>query len=263
MKKHAFIRQKELSRYSCRYKNIDLIEYSEEEQQAVRKNRRTKSRASPPKIKKLNDDYSRKYFKWLLQNNFDSNDYHLTLTFTNTTPDKPPDKKDAKREFDNFIKRVRRLYQKKEAVFKYLYVQEGKTGGKRLHYHVVISGGVPREQIEQLWRLGYANADRLQPDEKWLTALSKYLSKSKNSAGKFERSWNGSHNLKRPDKVTDDSKVTKIRMRKLLEAARNDELNEFVERMYKGWKLIEHDVGENPVTGRPYARLGLLRKESG
>lgn len=63
--------------------------------------------------------------------------------------------------------------------------------------------------------------------------------------------------------MTDDNKVTKIRMRKLLEAARNDELNEFVERMYKGWRLIEYDVGENPVTGRPYARLGLLRKESG
>lgn len=259
MKKHTFIRENTLSRYACRYKKVDWIEYSNEEQQAVRKTRRAKTGASPPKIKNLNDSYSRKYFEWLLNNNFDNRDYHVTLTFSNA----PSDKKEAKREFDNYIKRVRRLYKKKGAVFKYLYVTGHVTKGGRLHYHIVMSGGVPRENIERLWHFGYANADRLQPDNNGLFALANYLTRAQGRAEKYERTWNCSQNLKRPDKITDDNRITKRQMRKLLEAARNDEAKSYLERIYKGWRVIDCDIGENPVTGRPYAHIKLIRYDTG
>lgn len=260
MKKHTFIREKAFSRYNCRFKQVDWFEYSEEEQQAVKKTRRTRTRASPPKIKKLNDSYSRKYFEWLVQNNFDGKDHHVTLTFANA----PKSKEDAKREFDNYIKRLRRLYKKKGAVFRYIYVMEGKIGGKRLHYHIIVSGeGISRDEIEKAWNAGYANSDRLQPNEQGLSDLAKYLTKSQENAEKYERSWNCSRNLIRPDETVDDNIVSRARMRKLLESTRNDEAKSYLEHIYKGWRVIDCDIGENPVTGRPYAHIKLIKDDTG
>ena len=47
--KHTFIREKSLVARKCKYKEVDWFEYSEEEQESVRRSRRTKARASPPK----------------------------------------------------------------------------------------------------------------------------------------------------------------------------------------------------------------------
>lgn len=255
--KRTFIREKSLSRHNCRYKEIDWFEYSEEEQQAVRNTRQTKTRASPPKIKKLNNEYSRKIFRWLLFNNFGKGDYHLTLTFEEELP-----REQARRELTNFIQRLRRYYNKQAVTFKYMYVTEDKRSGSRLHYHIVLSGGVSRDEIENRWHCGWANVDRLKPDKKdGLFGLSKYLTKSKKHCDKFERSWNCSTNLKRPDIVTDDNRISKKRMRKLQNAKRNDEVKEEVEKLYKGWTLIDSEVGHNEVTGRPYVRLRLIKRE--
>ena len=253
--KHTFIREKSLCRRNCRYKEVDLFEYSEEEQQAVRNTRRTKTRASLPKIKKLNNDYSRKFFRWLLFNNFGKDDYRLTLTFEDEIS-----KEAAGRELTNYIQRLRRCYKKHCVPLKYMYVTEDKRSGSRRHYHIVLSGGVPRDEIENKWHNGWANVDRLKPDKKdGLFGLSKYLTKSKKYCDKFERSWNCSTNLKRPDVVTDDNRISKKRMRQLLNAKRNDEVKTEVEKLYKGWLLIDSEIDHNPVTGRPFARLRLIR----
>ncbi|MCH5195916.1 MAG: hypothetical protein J1F28_04340 [Oscillospiraceae bacterium] len=256
MNKHTFIREKSLERYGCSYKEVEWFEYSEEEQQAVRQTRRTRTRASPPKIKRLNDERSRKYFRWLLHNNFGKGDYHVTLTFKHE-----PTKEQGQKEFSNFIRRVRRLYDKANIEFKYLYVCEGRRSGSRLHYHLICNSGVLRDDIESKWKLGLANTDRLQPDANdGLYALSRYLVKSKASAEKYERSWNCSANLKRPDEVTDDNSVSRKRMHKAQDAKRNDEVKRTIERIYIGWSVIDYDIGANPVTGRPYARFKLMRK---
>lgn len=254
---HTFIREKSLQRYGCKYKEVEWFEYSEEEQQAVRQARRTKARASPPKIKRLNDERSRKYFQWLLHNNFGKGDFHITLTFA-----VEPTAEQAKKEFTNFIKRVRRLYDKKGIEFRYLYVSEGRRSGARLHYHIVCNGGVLRDEIESRWKLGMANTDRLQPDANdGLYALSRYLTKSKAMAEKYERSWNCSANLKRPDEVVDDNSVSRKKMRKMQDARRNDEVKQTVEKVFPGWNVLDCDIGENTVTGRLYARFKLLRAE--
>lgn len=259
--KHTFIREKSLCRHNCRYKEVNWYEYSEEEQLAVKLPRRTRSRASPPKTKKLNDEYSCRYFEWLLQNNFGRGDHHVTLTFARL-----PSKQDARREFDNYRKRLRRLYKRYGVPLDYLYVTEGKPDGDkkhpRLHYHIVLRGGPPRDEIERLWKLGTANCDNLQPDvNEGLTALGRYLMKSRANAEKYERVWSCSQGLKRPDEVTDDNAVPRKKMRKLQDAARNDEVKRYLERLYIGWRVLSAEVGTNDVTGRPYARIRLIRKE--
>ena len=261
--KSTFIREKSLTARKCKYKEVDWFEYSDHEQEAVRRTRRSRSRASPPKVKKMNNEYSTKYFRWLLFNNFGKNDYHLTLTFAeNYTTE------DAKREVTNYIRRLRRLYGKQNLELKYLLVHEGQRSGARMHWHMVLNSGgkIDRDEIESLWKLGWANADRLKPDANdGLYGLARYLTKSMKYAEKHERSWNASTNLLRPEKnpsiVTDDYKISKRRMKQLQEAARNDEVRPFVESIYKGFELIHYRIGTNEVTGRPFARLCLCRKE--
>lgn len=247
-----------MARYGCRYKTVDWFSYSEEEEEKVKKQRREKSRASPPKTKNLNDRYSREYFKWLFHNNFAAGDYFVTLTFANLT-----DKKNARREFTNYIKRLRRLYRKAGSELKYLYVYEGKSKGTRPHFHIVINkaANVDRDSIERLWKKGYPSSKALIKDDSGLCdSLCEYLTKEMKQAAKFERCWNCSSNLKRPDRVIDDDAVTRKRMCKVQEAKRNDEVKKYVEAVYIGWALLDYDIGVNNVTGRPYARFRLLRK---
>lgn len=258
--KHTFIREKSLSRYNCRYKEVDWFEYSEEEKEAVKKPRRSRTRASPPKVKDMNDEYSRRYFRWLFHNNFRAGDYIVTLTFAN-----PTNKKQAQKDFANYIKRLRRLYAKLGLELKYLYVYEGRSKGTRPHFHVVINSGagVNRDDIERLWKLGLTQSRRMQPDDggELCEALCEYMSKEFKRAAKFERSWNCSTNLLRPDTVTDDNSVSKKRMRKMQDAARNDEVKKYVERLYIGWALVSYYIGTNEITGRPFARFKLVRKK--
>lgn len=259
--KHTFIREKSLSRHNCRYKEVDWYEYSEEEKEAVRKPRRSRTRASPPKVKDMNDEYSRKYFRWLFHNNFRAGDYVVTLTFAD-----PTNKKQAQKDFANYIKRLRRLYSKLGLELKYLYVYEGRNKGTRPHFHVVINSGagINRDDIERLWKLGLTQSRRMQPDDgggELCEALCEYISKEFKRAAKFERSWNCSTNLLRPDTITDDNSVSKKRMRKMQDAARNDEVKKYVERLYIGWALVSYYIGTNEITGRPFARFRLVRKK--
>lgn len=258
--KHTFIREKSLCRNNCRYKEVELFEYSEEEKEAARKPRRNRFRTSPPKIKDMNDEYSRRYFRWLFHNNFRAGDYIVTLTFAN-----PTNKEQSQKDYANYRKRLKRLYAKLGLDLKYLYVYEGRSKGTRPHFHVVINSGagINRDDIERLWKLGLTQTKLLQPDDggELCEALCEYISKEFKRAPKFERSWNCSANLLRPDTVTDDNSVSKKRMRKIQDASRNDEIKELVERLYIGWTLVSSYIGTNEITGRPFARFRLVRKQ--
>lgn len=258
MRKHTFIREKSLSRHNCRYKEVDWFEYSEEEQQAVRMARRTRARASPPKIKNLNDERSKRHFRWIFHNNFGAGDFMITLTFAKVTC-----KQQSQRELGNFVKRVRRFYKRNGAVLKYLYVYEGRKKGTRPHYHIVCNAalGIHSDDVANLWHAGYAQMKVLKTDDNGICeAMSEYYTKEKENCAKYERSWNGSTNLKRPDEITDDNAVSRKRMRKLQDAVRNDEVKKYVEQIYRGWTLIDSTIGTNDITGRPFARFKLLRK---
>lgn len=259
--KHNFIREKSLTRYNCKYKEVDWFEYSEEEKEAVKKPRQSRIRASPPKVKDLNDEYSRKMYRWLFHNNFSSGDYVVTLTFAKVT-----DKAHAQKEFSNYVKRLRRLYKRLGLELKYLYVYEGRSNGTRPHFHVLLNrgAGLNRDDIENLWKLGTVNSKKLRSNnaEGICKELCDYLAKEMKQASKYERSWNCSTNLLRPDIVTDDNAISRKRMRKLQEAKRNDEVKKYVERLYIGWTLINYYIGTNEITGRPFARLQLVRKKN-
>jgi len=77
-----------------------------------------------------------------------------------------------------------------------MYVIEGADNGeKRIHAHIIMTGGLIREQIEDTWPYGYANAGRLQPDESGLEGLGRYLTKDP----KGKKRWGGSKGLIQPE----------------------------------------------------------------
>lgn len=92
-----------------------------------------------------------------------------------------------------------------------VYIGEGRKK-KRIHHHVIMNG-MDRDEAERLWKNGYANTRRLQPDEYGLEALARYI--VKDPQGK--KRWSASQNLKQPKVTTADTKFTKRMAERLAE----------------------------------------------
>lgn len=256
----SFIRERSLERRGCVYKAVHWFVYSDEEQAAARRSRQKRERATLPKVKALNDKRSREIFEWLAQNNFTSGDYFVTFTFKDAVT-----AKEGKQIFSNFVRRLRRLYKQKSAVLKYLYVEEVGEKGGRYHIHAFISSGerrVSSTEISRLWeKYGLCRVDYLYFTDCGLATLCFYLEKLWKLNPKNKRSWSCSQTCKRPDIVTDDNRISGRTMRKIQDAARNDELISAIERIYSGWQVVgTPDVGVNDVTGREYLCVRLVRK---
>lgn len=196
-----------------KYIEIDLFPYLETDKPATRKR---KEKVTCPKQKKLNNKRARRYFAQLVKSNFDDGDLHVTLTYNQKHL--PATTEEAEKELKNFLLRIRR---KRKALgldaLKYIYVTETtKTG--RVHHHIIMNGGLERDDVEKLWSkrkesMGYANADRLRADEEGLEAIAAYLSKDP----KGRRRWCASRNLRKPEVSVSDTKTSK---RKFYELAK-------------------------------------------
>ena len=73
--------------------------------------------------------------------------------------------------------------------FKYIKVTVTKTHDPEArrpfpdsHHHHILMGGIPEElrgEVERLWPFGFCNADRLQPDDKGVSAVGGYVARRK------------------------------------------------------------------------------------
>lgn len=199
-----FIREKKIY-CGDKYLEVDIIPKTKDKRMQ-RGKRSKKKQLSAPKQKRLNDKNATRYFVQLFNSNFDLGDLHITATYSKH--ELPDTLEDAGREVRNYIKRID-YRRKKEGLspLKYILVTEGRTeknGGKpvRIHHHIIINKGLDRDTVESLWcrrrrkgekegkRIGFVNADRLQPNEFGLEAVARYL--SKDPQGK--KRWTGSHN---------------------------------------------------------------------
>lgn len=213
------------------YMTVDLFRYSEEQRKRAKKQRRRREKVSAPKQRCLNDKRAKRYFMQLLNTNFGSQDIRLDLTYKV----EPETKGDADKTVRNYLRRVAKWRQKQGLEpLKYILVTEGgdvsaQTGKRiRLHHHIVMNGGVNRDNLELLWNtepvrwkwledgkiykgvpyrewlqqhmLGYANTRKLQPGENGLEALARYLTKDP----KGKKRWTSSQNLKKPERMTRD-----------------------------------------------------------
>ena len=222
------------------------------EQQA----RAAKARITPEKQQRLNMERARRHFIRLADANFGEEDIHLTLTYTDA-----PAYERARKDVRNFLLKVKRIREKRGmAPLKYAGMIEGNDDGKRerIHIHLLMSGGIPREELEAIWAKGYANADRLRPDDSGLEAIARYIVKQQ----KNRKKWFASRNLTQPKSRTSDTKVSNARVKRIAHDFRN-EAKEIMEKVYPGYRYVKCSVYYSDVVDGVYIRCVMRRNGRG
>ena len=258
----AFVRENQIVRRDVKgeqMKDIELNMMTEGRKLYYSSSRsRVRRYLTAPKQSALNDKRAWLYLGRLINMNFGNGDYHLSLTYDDAHM--PACAEDAKRDFDRFVGKVKRLYAGNRA-FRYIMVmsyQSNKEGEPvRLHMHVILSGGVDRTAIELLWRapdragrckkgeehkrfgapLGFANCDRLQTED-GLGALTTYLARQPREG--IARRWYASVGLKKPyTYAPNDDRYDVPDLKRIAE--RNADVVDvsFWERKYPGWTVCE------------------------
>ncbi len=222
--------------------------------------RAAKKNITPEKQKRLNDARARRRLIQLADANFGEKDIHLTLTYKHETT-LPACRKDIR----NFLLRVKR-YRERMGMdpLKYIYTIEGKPElvkgypVNRIHIHMLMNGGVSRELLEEMWALGYANADRLQPTERGLEEIATYIIKEgRDRTG--ARKWSASRNLVQPKQRTSDAKTSKRTVKLIAHDIRNEAKAE-MERLYPKYSFVECRVYYSDQIDGVYIRVLMRRK---
>lgn len=233
------------------YMEVDIYSYTDHRKKAAKGKRSKKKKESLPAQRNLNDKNARRKLVRLGETNFGRNDISLTLTYSDEML--PATIEEAEKEVENYIRRVRRRRKKEGAEdLKYIlitaYTEEGPEGEEvpvRIHHHILMNQGLDRDIVEDLWRkrrrkgekegrsIGYANADRIQPDRNnGIAALLTYL--VKNPTGK--RRWTCSQNLTRPEGRPNDHKYSR---RQVMRLAMEPLDIEYWEKQYPGWTIAD------------------------
>ncbi len=221
------------------------------------KARAAKTNQTPEKVQRNNDERSKRKLIQLIDANFDEKDIHLTLTYMGT----PPAYEQAQTDVKNFLRTVKRKREKSGLdPLKYIYTIEDNEDGarKRIHVHMVMSGGIDRQELESIWGKGYANADHLQPNENGLEALARYITKQQ----KNRRKWARSRNLKKPKQRTSDTKVSNARVKRLATDFPNS-AKEIMEKLYPAYTHVQTFMRYSDLVDGAYIRCVMRRKPGG
>lgn len=275
-----FIREKKV-RFGENFLDVDLYEMDDGQFTLNKKAKR--KHVTPPHIIAANDRHSRNNLRQLIVHNFGEGDLYITNTYAG----KPPPLEEAQRQCANFFTRLKRLYSRYGIEFRGIYVTEGgrpKEDGThtRVHHHIVITGGVPREEIEKCWqgrqskdaetRRGFCNTAVIYTEDgdRGCERIAEYMAKSRTKGqGKGLHRWNGTRNLKRPTETIIDNKFSKRRTEEVLDLVRaqqavrqekTEQLRRILEARYDR-ELADVITTVNPVTGRVYISARFKRKE--
>lgn len=227
--------------------------------------RRGRCRPTSDVQKRLNQRNAERKLTRLVHANFGEKDLALHLTYEDGRM--PPDAESAKKELGKYLRKLRTEYRKRGIELKYITTTEvGKKTG-RVHHHLILSGGVARDDLEQWWGRGYANSKRLQFGQTGCTGLAVYMAKEscKQTDGvkiSFKR-WNCSRNLAHPEPAQYDGRMSRADQAALAEAVENGTIYQLAEAQYPEYQLIEAEAIRNEINGGWYIRLNMRRKRGG
>ena len=219
--------------------------------------RAAKKNMTPEAVQRNNEERSRRKLVQLIDANFTEKDYHVTLTYAGN----PPSYEQARKDVKNFLRAVKRKREQRGLdELKYVYTIEDEQDGKRkrIHIHAIMNGGISREELEQIWGQGYANADNLQPDENGLEAIARYITKQQ----KNRRKWARSRNLKMPKVRTSDTKVSNARVRRLAVDFQNS-AKEIMEKLYPNYTHTRTIMRFSDVVDGAYIRCVMRMTKGG
>ncbi len=209
---------------------------------------------------KLNAENAKRKLVRLVHTNFRQKDYEVTFTYDKEHI--PIDETTAKKDIQNFFRRAKRLYFKKDIELKYIWVMERGERTDRIHFHAFMSGGVDRTELEQLWGCGYANTKALKFTENGVAGLVHYDLKDKPLT---YRRWSCSKNLKKPIERHNDYRISRVSAKRIHEQAEQNML-ENIKDIYPGYitNLNEYALSEiqsqkNEYNGDYYILLRLYK----
>lgn len=241
----VFIREKKTD--CAEYREVDIIPRTEKAEEATRGKRGKRRKAKKPKQNALNDKNAKRYLVQLGNGNFHVGDLHTSCTYS--VDNLPGTVEEAEKIVGNYLRRIAYRRQKLGLEpLKYILVTEYKfaKGGeqlKRIHHHIIMNGGMDRDEVEMMWtaqrinwrkadgadkreaqeyrdsikRLGWVNADRLQMNENGIEGLCKYI--VKDPQGK--KRYSSSRNLERPETQREDNTPEAAADQNLWKASRN------------------------------------------
>ena len=224
--------------------------------------RKAKTNMTRERQQQLNTRRAKRKLVLLMENNFDyDKDVHVTLTYAGEEPDEGRCRKDIR----NFLNRVKRQREKRGLdELRYIYAV-GQDKDQRIHVHMVMNGGISRDELEKMWGKGYANTIRLQQFGGGLQGMAKYLYRQNERArDRGERAgfhmWSGSRNLKKPKEHVSDCKISNRKV-KMIATNFRAMAGEIMDRVYPGYRLEDCKVYYSDVVDGVYIRC-VMRKEN-
>ena len=226
--------------------------------------RRAKHQITREAQQRANDERSRLHFIQIVELNFTEKDVALGLSYAGEAPS--PERVD--KDIRNFIERVKRRRERDGLPeMKYVHAVGGDEmpsagySGKRPHVHMIMTGGIDRDELEKLWGKGHANADRLQPGDEGLGGIATYFTRQKQDRApkKGARKWRGSKNLKQPEPRSRDAKMPNSRVRRIAYDFRA-QAKDVMEQLYPGYVLQDCQVRYSDVVDGVYIRCVMRRR---
>lgn len=244
-------RYREITVQSGRYLDVKVLPvFSDDAKRSVQGKRRPRFRPTSEAQARLNEYNAMRHAGRLAEENFTEADVMLTLTFRDSALPETPEA--FRRCVDNFIRRLRRAYEKQGAELKYLAVIGLGEKSGRPHVHIVVNSGVLTEEaLRQIWGKGRLGIDPLEFDENGLTGLTNYMGKHKMTQKRFFHS----RNLRIPQAVESDRRYSQ---REAAALAQADD-RETWEKKYPGYRLIRSEPYFNPIDAKWYITLRMWR----
>lgn len=250
----SFVREKRV--YAGKeYMEVSLFTRTAEQERyckGLKGNRGRKNKVSRPAQNNLNDRNSKRYAKLLVHANFQANDYYMTFTYNDKYLPKKPS--DAKKHQENTLGKLSRLYKKNGKEFKYMwftsYQFDDKTGFiQRIHHHVLVTGGVNRDEVEFCWsagrgkkkeKMGRTQSRLVQPGKNGMDELINYLTGQEKWENrqwkKGQKRYSGSKNLIKPHETKNDHQWS---LRKLEQIGiSNDAGEEEILKRFPGYRIV-------------------------
>lgn len=228
--------------------------------------RRARSKQTKEAQQKANNERSRIRLIQLVEANFTEDDLAIGLDYAGQAPTPERIDKDLK----NFFAKIRRRRKQRGLPdLKYIAAIGGDEmpaagySGKRPHVHVIMNGGIDRDEIEKMWGHGHANTHRLQPREEGLGGIAVYFTRQmQDRPPKMGvKKYRPSKNLITPEPRSRDAKMTNSRVRKIAYEFEN-EAKDVMQKLYPGYVLQKCVVKYSDMVPGVYIRC-VLRKVKG
>lgn len=209
--------------------------------------RNKNSKVTQEQMEQINLLNAERKLRLLINANFVSGDYFLTLTYAGTTPPTP---KEAVERIKKLLKQLRKTYKEKGKALKYINVTEYEN--KRIHHHLIVNQldnlDIARI-ICDLWEVGRVNYKFLYKDgnyKKLASYLIKETGKKEQKKEGHKQKWSRSRNLIKPETKTTIVKAN---------TWRDDP------KPIKGYYIDKDSIhnGINPFTGKKYQRYIMVK----